>query len=100
MLEKKRYEDSAGFFLLGGYVKDAVEIILDKLQDVQLAILITKLVNFFNLKLVRNWKRKAYVNTNSGIKFYLKWESNKRHLVTTYRLLPAIAACKFYKLFV
>lgn len=43
LLGKQRFDHAAAFFLLAGNLKDAVEVCLDKLQDLQLAILITRL---------------------------------------------------------
>ncbi len=33
----------AGFFLLGGFLQDAVDIIIEKLEDIQLAVLACRL---------------------------------------------------------
>lgn len=44
LLSKKNYEASAGFFLLGGFLSEAVNIIANNLQDIQLAMLCCKLV--------------------------------------------------------
>ncbi|XP_060557818.1 dmX-like protein 2 isoform X5 [Ruditapes philippinarum] len=43
LLGKQRFEHAAGFFLLGGSLNDAVEVILDKLHDLQLAIVVCRL---------------------------------------------------------
>ncbi|XP_078531680.1 dmX-like protein 1 isoform X3 [Lissotriton helveticus] len=43
LLGKQRFEHSAAFFLLAGSLKDAVEVCLEKLQDVQLALVISRL---------------------------------------------------------
>ncbi|XP_022913173.2 dmX-like protein 2 isoform X2 [Onthophagus taurus] len=43
LLGKQRFEHAAGFFLLAGSLKDAVEVCLYKLQDIQLAIIIIRL---------------------------------------------------------
>lgn len=43
LLGKQRFEHAAAFFLLAGSLKDAVEICLHKLQDLQLAIIIVRL---------------------------------------------------------
>uniref|UniRef100_A0A5F8H9S6 DmX-like protein 1 n=1 Tax=Monodelphis domestica TaxID=13616 RepID=A0A5F8H9S6_MONDO len=43
LLGKQRFEHSAAFFLLAGCLKDAVEVCLEKLNDVQLALVIARL---------------------------------------------------------
>ena len=43
LLGKQRFLHAAAFFLLSGSLKDALEIILSKLEDIQLAILVGRL---------------------------------------------------------
>lgn len=43
LLGKQQFERAAAFFLLGGAVKDAVDIIMTKLNDVQLALVVVRL---------------------------------------------------------
>ncbi|KAK9710405.1 RAVE protein 1 C terminal [Popillia japonica] len=43
LLGKQRFDHAAAFFLLAGSLRDAVEICLHKLQDIQLAIIIIRL---------------------------------------------------------
>ncbi|NXU54405.1 DMXL1 protein, partial [Turnix velox] len=44
LLGKQRFEHSAAFFLLAGHLKDAVEVVcLEKLNDIQLALVISRL---------------------------------------------------------
>ncbi|XP_069954424.1 dmX-like protein 2 isoform X5 [Cherax quadricarinatus] len=43
LLGKQRFEHAAAFFLLAGSLKDALEVVLNKLQDEQLAIVIIRL---------------------------------------------------------
>uniref|UniRef100_A0A8C5UE28 Dmx like 1 n=1 Tax=Malurus cyaneus samueli TaxID=2593467 RepID=A0A8C5UE28_9PASS len=43
LLGKQRFEHSAAFFLLAGHLKDAVEVCLEKLHDIQLALVIARL---------------------------------------------------------
>ncbi|XP_018412810.1 PREDICTED: dmX-like protein 1 [Nanorana parkeri] len=43
LLGKQRFEHSAAFFLLAGSLKDAVEVCLEKLHDLQLALVISRL---------------------------------------------------------
>ncbi|KAG9487910.1 hypothetical protein GDO78_007614 [Eleutherodactylus coqui] len=43
LLGKQRFQHSAAFFLLAGSLKDAVEVCLEKLHDIQLALVISRL---------------------------------------------------------
>ncbi|CAJ0940690.1 unnamed protein product [Ranitomeya imitator] len=43
LLGKQRFEQSAAFFLLAGSLKDAIEVCLEKMEDVQLALVIARL---------------------------------------------------------
>lgn len=43
LLGKQRFDHAAAFFLLAGNLKDAVEICIHKIEDIQLAIIITRL---------------------------------------------------------
>ncbi|XP_066150653.1 dmX-like protein 2 isoform X3 [Euwallacea fornicatus] len=43
LLGKQRFDHAAAFFLLAGNLKDAVQICIHKIEDVQLAIIITRL---------------------------------------------------------
>ncbi|TSL10182.1 DmX-like protein 1 [Bagarius yarrelli] len=43
LLGKQRFQHSAAFFLLAGSIKDAVEVCLEKMQDLQLALVISRL---------------------------------------------------------
>ncbi|KAM3726028.1 DmX-like protein [Dirofilaria immitis] len=43
LMGKQRFQHAAAFFLLAGSVKDAIQIVLRKLQDLQLAIVIVRL---------------------------------------------------------
>ncbi|XP_075457257.1 dmX-like protein 1 isoform X2 [Ascaphus truei] len=43
LLGKQRFEHSAAFFLLAGSLRDAVEVCLEKLHDIQLALVISRL---------------------------------------------------------
>ena len=43
LLGRQRFEHAAAFFLLGGAVRDAIEVCLDKLNDLQLAMVISRL---------------------------------------------------------
>uniref|UniRef100_A0A8C3AJ09 Dmx-like 2 n=1 Tax=Cyclopterus lumpus TaxID=8103 RepID=A0A8C3AJ09_CYCLU len=43
LLGKQRFEQSAAFFLLAGSLKDAIEVLLDKMEDLQLAMIVARL---------------------------------------------------------
>nr|XP_014352268.1 PREDICTED: dmX-like protein 1 [Latimeria chalumnae] len=43
LLGKQRFEQAAAFFLLAGSLKDAVEVCLEKLHDIQLALVLARL---------------------------------------------------------
>ncbi|KAM4710002.1 dmX-like protein 1 isoform 2-T2 [Discoglossus pictus] len=43
LLGKQRFEHSAAFFLLAGSLKDAVEVCVEKLHDLQLALVLSRL---------------------------------------------------------
>ncbi|XP_038625852.1 dmX-like protein 1 isoform X1 [Tachyglossus aculeatus] len=43
LLGKQRFEHSAAFFLLAGCLRDAVEVCLEKLNDIQLALVVARL---------------------------------------------------------
>ncbi|KAL3867333.1 hypothetical protein ACJMK2_044544 [Sinanodonta woodiana] len=43
LLGRQRFMHAAGFFLLGGSLEDAVEVCIDKLEDIQLALVICRL---------------------------------------------------------
>jgi hypothetical protein len=43
LLGKQRFEHAAGFFLLAGSLKDALEVCLSKLKDIQLALVVARL---------------------------------------------------------
>ncbi|XP_053557561.1 dmX-like protein 1 isoform X2 [Bombina bombina] len=43
LLGKQRFEHSAAFFLLSGSLKDAVEVCIEKLHDIQLALVLSRL---------------------------------------------------------
>ncbi|XP_031704218.1 dmX-like protein 2 isoform X8 [Anarrhichthys ocellatus] len=43
LLGKQRFEQSAAFFLLAGSLKDAIEVLMEKMEDVQLAMIVARL---------------------------------------------------------
>ncbi|KAL3982356.1 RAVE protein 1 C terminal family protein [Acanthocheilonema viteae] len=43
LMGKQRFQHAAAFFLLAGSIKDAIQMVLRKLQDLQLAIIIVRL---------------------------------------------------------
>ncbi|CAN0074622.1 unnamed protein product [Lampetra planeri] len=43
LLGKRRFEQAAAFFLLAGALRDAIEVCLEKLNDIQLALVVARL---------------------------------------------------------
>ncbi|KAL2088919.1 hypothetical protein ACEWY4_015818 [Coilia grayii] len=43
LLGKQRFEQAAAFFLLAGSLKDAIEVCLEKMEDIQLAMIVARL---------------------------------------------------------
>ncbi|KAK7926001.1 hypothetical protein WMY93_008311 [Mugilogobius chulae] len=43
LLGKQRFEQSAAFFLLAGSLKDAIEVLMEKMEDIQLARIVCRL---------------------------------------------------------
>ncbi|XP_049457284.1 dmX-like protein 2 isoform X5 [Epinephelus fuscoguttatus] len=43
LLGKQRFEQSAAFFLLAGSLKDAIEVLMEKMEDIQLAMIVARL---------------------------------------------------------
>ncbi|XP_031668204.1 dmX-like protein 2 isoform X2 [Oncorhynchus kisutch] len=43
LLGKQRFEQAAAFFLLAGSLKDAIEVCLEKMEDIQLAMVVARL---------------------------------------------------------
>jgi len=43
LVSKKRYQDAAAFFLVGGHIKDGINVIAFYMEDIQLALLTAKL---------------------------------------------------------
>ncbi|RXM95587.1 DmX-like protein 2 [Acipenser ruthenus] len=43
LLGKQRFEQAAAFFLLAGSLKDAIEVCLEKMEDIQLAMVVSRL---------------------------------------------------------
>uniref|UniRef100_A0A3P8UW05 Dmx-like 2 n=1 Tax=Cynoglossus semilaevis TaxID=244447 RepID=A0A3P8UW05_CYNSE len=43
LLGKQRFEQAAAFFLLAGSLKDAIEVMMEKMEDLQLAMIVARL---------------------------------------------------------
>nr|XP_054588314.1 dmX-like protein 2 isoform X3 [Nothobranchius furzeri] len=43
LLGKQRFEQAAAFFLLAGSLKDAIEVLIEKMEDLQLAMIVARL---------------------------------------------------------
>lgn len=54
LLGKQRFQHAAAFFLLAGRTRDALEVILNNLQDIQLALLIARLYETEEVNAVTN----------------------------------------------
>ena len=54
LLGKQRFEHAAAFFLLAGKIRDAIEVIINNLNDIQLALLIARLYENDEQNLVVN----------------------------------------------
>jgi len=54
LLGKQRFEHAAAFFLLAGKIRDALEVVLHNLNDIQLALLIARLYETDEQNLVNN----------------------------------------------
>jgi hypothetical protein len=54
LLGKQRFEHAAAFFLLAGKIRDALEVIINNLNDIQLALLIARLYETDEQNLVNN----------------------------------------------
>lgn len=60
MLGKQRFEHAVAFFLLAGALRDALEVCLNKLEDLQLAMVIARLYESDRDQNPPNLKRLLY----------------------------------------
>ncbi|CAF4497190.1 unnamed protein product, partial [Rotaria magnacalcarata] len=67
---KHRFEHAAAFFLLAGKVRDAVEVIISNLHDIQLALLVARLFDNDEQHLVTNILNKEILNKPHDDPFY------------------------------
>ena len=70
LLGKQRFEHAAAFFLLAGKVKDAVEVIINNLQDLQLALLIARLYQDEQTNLVDSLLQREVLSKSGADPFY------------------------------
>ncbi|CAM4805811.1 unnamed protein product [Rotaria magnacalcarata] len=70
LLGKHRFEHAAAFFLLAGKVRDAVEVIISNLHDIQLALLVARLFDNDEQHLVTNILNKEILNKPHDDPFY------------------------------
>lgn len=79
LLGKQRFEHAAAFFLLAGNVWDAVEICLNKLDDVQLAMVVVRLYEGDLETVPENLKRILYQEVLGYDKNGDEYHPNKAH---------------------
>lgn len=70
LLGKQRFEHAAAFFLLAGKIRDAIEVIITNLNDIQLALLIGRLYETEEQNLVTNLLNKEILSKPHDDPFY------------------------------
>ncbi|CAF4260362.1 unnamed protein product, partial [Rotaria sp. Silwood2] len=70
LLGKQRFEHAAAFFLLAGKIRDAIEVILSNLNDIQLALLVARLYENDEQNLVNNILNKEILTKPHNDPFY------------------------------
>jgi DmX-like protein len=70
LLGKQRFEHAAAFFLLAGKIRDAIEVIINNLHDIQLALLIARLYNDDEQNLVDQLLNREILSKSHGDPFY------------------------------
>ncbi|CAF0735297.1 unnamed protein product [Rotaria sordida] len=70
LLGKQRFEHAAAFFLLAGKIRDAIEVILNNLNDIQLALLVARLYENDEQNLVNNILNKEILTKPHNDPFY------------------------------
>jgi hypothetical protein len=70
LLGKQRFDHAAAFFLLAGKVRDAIEVVLNNLHDIQLALLIARLYNDDEHNLVDNLLTREVLTKPHADPFY------------------------------
>jgi hypothetical protein len=70
LLGKQRFEHAAAFFLLAGKIRDAIEVIINNLNDIQLALLIARLYETDEQNLVTNILNREILTKPHSDPFY------------------------------
>ncbi|CAF1387729.1 unnamed protein product [Adineta ricciae] len=70
LLGKQRFKHAAAFFLLAGKIRDAIEVIITNLNDIQLALLIGRLYETEEQNLVTNLLNKEILSKPHDDPFY------------------------------
>jgi hypothetical protein len=70
LLGKQRFEHAAAFFLLAGKIRDALEVIVNNLDDIQLALLIARLYESDEPNLVLNILNREILSKPHSDPFY------------------------------
>ncbi|KAM4819523.1 dmX-like protein 1 isoform 7-T7 [Thomomys bottae] len=80
LLGKQRFEHSAAFFLLAGCLRDAVEVCLEKLNDIQLALIIARLYEseFDKSTTYKSILRKRVLGIDSRVSELSSWDISVR----------------------
>jgi DmX-like protein len=70
LLGKQRFEHAAAFFLLAGKVRDAIEVIVNNLHDIQLALLVARLFDDDEQNLVNHILNREVLSKTQSDPFY------------------------------
>ncbi|KAI0348528.1 hypothetical protein BDW22DRAFT_1350758 [Trametopsis cervina] len=93
LLSKRRFEYAAAFFLLGGSLKDAVNVCIRNMQDFQLAIALTRVVEGDESPLLRDILTKTVIPTafregNRWLASWAFWMLRRRDLAVRIIVTP------------
>ncbi|KAI0695128.1 RAVE protein 1 C terminal-domain-containing protein [Cytidiella melzeri] len=93
LLSKRRYEYAAAFFLLGGSLKDAVNVCIRNLQDFQLAIALTRVVEGDDSPILSDILTKTVIPTafkegNRWLASWAFWLLRRRDLAVRILVTP------------
>ena len=70
LLGKQRFEHAAAFFLLAGKIRDAIEVLIHNLQDLQIALLVARLYETEDEPYVTNILNKEILSKPHNDPFY------------------------------
>ncbi|KAG9049871.1 regulator of (H+)-ATPase in vacuolar membrane [Tulasnella sp. UAMH 9824] len=93
LLSKQRYEYAAAFFLLGGSLKDAVNVCLKQLADFQLAVALARVMEGDDGPVLQTILKdhvipRAFRNGNRWLGSWAYWMLNRRDLAVRILLTP------------